>query len=64
MKLDELKQKLKEIQKSHADPENKHLDADYLLLEYIADSDVIRLFKKIDRWYSEPLQEPDYDRIF
>lgn len=34
------------------DEANGHIEADYLLLEYINDSDISEAFKKVYKWYS------------
>jgi len=50
MTLEELIEKLKALQ--NADPEQAHLDADRLLLEYIGSADVDDAFTAIPKWYA------------
>lgn len=53
MTLEELKEKLKAIidRQSNRDTERDHIEADGLLLEYINDEEVTRLFEEIEKWY-------------
>ena len=53
MTLDELKAGLTEIAtRNGGDPESDHLQADSLLIDYINDPEVERLFDSINKWYS------------
>ena len=47
----ELIRKLNKLAKTD-DHEIHHIDADKLLLEYIADNNVCKAFNKIDKWYA------------
>lgn len=50
-KLLVLVEKLKELQ-NYDDGERAHIDADELLLDFIADDNVREAYKKITRWYA------------
>lgn len=58
MELNELKEKLLEIyrvqneESSGGDFDDHHMDADALLLQYIADKEVTRIFNSIEKWYA------------
>lgn len=47
-------QKIKELQltSGNRDPEEDHIKADELLLEYINDELIIKSFKEIEKWYA------------
>ena len=47
----ELLKELRKLRKS-SDTEAAHFNADSLLLEYIDDDEVAKLFYKIPRWYA------------
>ena len=47
----ELIERLKELQEL-GDYEAQHIKADYLILEYIGDEEIIKEFSKIPKWYS------------
>lgn len=52
MTIDELVEKLIEIQHSENDEEQDHIDADNLLLEFINNEKVTEAFNNIYKWYS------------
>lgn len=53
MRIEDLRDALAEIsQRKSGDPEGDHRQADELLLEYIGDREVERLFDLIRKWYS------------
>ena len=53
MKLEELKEKMIEINKTYKwDEETCHVRLDDLLLEYINDAKVTELFHAVDKWYA------------
>lgn len=52
MNVEELIEKLKELQKSNNGKHMNHIEADNLLLDFIGDEDVYRAFKKIEKWYA------------
>lgn len=51
MTREKLLEKLNELRDDH-DTESAHLEADELLLAYIADADVSSAFKRLRRWYA------------
>lgn len=51
MTKEELIQKLRDLNKGD-DPEEEHIEADLLLLEYINDSEISDAYKNIEKWYS------------
>lgn len=62
MKIEELIEKLKKIKERqdrhieqggiYGDFDDDHIEADELLLEYIADTEVKEIFDSIEKWYS------------
>ena len=48
----DLIKKLEALERDNYDPEKNHLEADNLLLEYIADKKITSAFKKITKWYA------------
>lgn len=53
MTIQELRAELKAIEaRESCDPEKDHNDADNLLLKYINDDEVDRLFNSIEMWYA------------
>lgn len=53
MSKDELIRELVELRTlSEVDPEVAHINADELLLHYIDDEDVSRVFNEIEKWYA------------
>ena len=51
MTIEELRDKLRSIVDKGDDPEGDHIDADRLLLKYINDRRVTKLFRSIHKWY-------------
>ena len=53
MTIEELRQKLQEIKNNAgADVEGQHSDADRLLIKYINDAQVTKIFDDIEKWYA------------
>lgn len=51
--LETLRDELKKLaEKVNFVPEGDHVEADKLLLEYINDPEVTRLFNEIEKWYA------------
>jgi hypothetical protein len=51
--IKELRDRLREIaERPLNDPEISHGEADDLLIEYIGDEEVSKLFNKIEKWYA------------
>lgn len=40
------------LKRENSDTELNHIEADDLLLEFINDKSITKLFKKINKWYS------------
>lgn len=51
MTKQELIAKLKDLQ-GPGDTENQHVQADELLIEYIADADIEAAYEEVDKWYA------------
>lgn len=53
MEIEQLREKLKEVEKEFAgDPEVVHAEHDKLLLEYIDDKEVTAIFEMSEKWYA------------
>jgi hypothetical protein len=52
MSIEELREKLIKAFNGPGDKELTHMDADDLLLEYINDPEVTRIFNEADKWYA------------
>ncbi len=52
MTIEELREGLRGVMDRDGDEEDFHIHADDLLLEYIDDQEVTKLFKKLPKWHS------------
>ena len=52
MTKDELRERIDQISFFVNDVEERHIQLDNALLEYINDDDISELFCKVERWYS------------
>ncbi len=52
MTIEQLRERLAAIFTKPYDPEGAHADADDLLIEYIADAEVKRIYDQATLWYA------------